>query len=174
VLAEKFGKKGYMEMKCYYQQNKYAAEIQAGTEKGFQVYNPKNGLLYAWQSNSDTATTINTKKSRDEFMEIFESEEIDSIAGIPCNQIVVQSSLGKTTVWFNKEYFKTDAKYFKGRVYGHWEEIVKKIGCLPIKIKQETFINASEQILIDYDEIAVDKKVFEIPTFKVIEETPLY
>ena len=172
ALMEKFGEKGYMETKAYYQQGNYAAEIVAGAEKGFQVYNPKNGLLYAWQTHSDTAITINSKKSRDEFMEIFVSDKIDTIAQIPCNQMVVQSAMGKTTVWYNKEYFKTDAKYFKGRLYEHWEEIIQKIGCLPIKIRRETFLSANEQTLLDYEEVAVDKKVFTIPKFKVVEENP--
>lgn len=49
MLKEQFGEKGYMQSKYYYKGNNYMAEIEAGEMKGFQTYNPKDGLLYSWQ-----------------------------------------------------------------------------------------------------------------------------
>lgn len=172
-IKEQFGEKGYMIQKYYYKENNYISEIEAGKEKGYQAFNAKDKLLYSWQLNSDTAITADSKKSMDEFIEIIESESLDTIMGIPCKSIVVKSKMGQTTLWYNNNYFTIDAVLYKGHLYGHWEQILNRIGCLPLKMEQKSFMTHIVQTAMEYKVTAVNDKQFDIPKFKKIIKSPV-
>ena len=72
------------------------------------------------------------------------------------------------TVWYNSAFFKMDANLYKGHIYGHWEQIIDKIGCLPLKIEQTGFMGNVTQIAIEYKEKTVEDSRFEIPEFKEV------
>ncbi|MGB1040690.1 MAG: hypothetical protein ACPGVD_07445, partial [Flavobacteriales bacterium] len=131
AIKKQFGENGYMLQKYFYKKGNYVSEINTGLQKGFQAFNPKDGLMYSWKKNSDTATTLNSKTYSDKVVEIIDSKETDTILGIPCKSIIIKSQLGEMILWFNSKHFKMDAKFYKGHKYGHWEEILKKTGCLP-------------------------------------------
>ncbi len=165
-VRSQFGNKGYLLQKYFYKKGNYISEIEAGKEEGFQAYNPKDGLIYSWQAKSDTVITINSRKYMDELVEIIDSEDSDTILGIPCKSVIVKSKMGKMTLWYNSEYFKMDADFYKGHIYGHWEQILKRIGCLPLKIEQKGLMVHIVQTAIEFEEISVEDKKFEIPDFK--------
>ncbi|RYC52324.1 hypothetical protein [Flagellimonas olearia] len=171
-VKSQFGDRGYMLQKYHYKHANYISEIDAGEETGFQSYDPKKGLLYSWQKDSDTAIMVNTKKETDTLIEIYDAEQTDTIMGIPCKSIVVKSNMGEMTLWYNPDYFKMDPSYYKKHRYGHWDRILAKIGCLPLKMEQKKFMSHIVQIMVDHKEIAVDKERFEIPKFREIIESP--
>jgi len=172
-MKSQLGEKGYMLQKYFYKKGNYISEIQAGKEKGYQAYNPKNGLLYSWQEKSDTAVTLNSKKYMDELIETIDSEKSDTILGIYCKSIIVKSKMGEMTLWYNSNYFKMNSKFYKGHKYGHWEAILKKTGCLPLKIEQKGFMTYIVQTAVEFEEIPVDDMKFDIPKFKEIIENSL-
>jgi hypothetical protein len=173
IKKEKFGEKGYLVQKYYYKENNYLSEIEAGNQKGYQVYNPKDGLLYAWQLNSDSAVTVDSKKTLDTFVGFKESEKTETILGIPCKSVIVETSFGKTILWYNSNYFKMDAKFYAGHTYGHWEQILKRIGCLPLKIESAGLMNHMVQTAIEYKQTSVSPEQFKIPAFKVVIANPI-
>ena len=75
-------------------------------------------------------------------------------------------------LWFNSKHFRMDAKFYKGHKYGHWEEILKKTGCLPLKIEQKGFMAHVVQTAVVYEKTPVDDKKFIIPTFKTVIVNP--
>ncbi len=172
-IKSQFGEKGFMLQKYFYKKGNYISEIEAGDAKGFQAYNSKDGLLYSWQDKSDTAITVNSKKFMYELIEIIDSEETDTILGIPCKSVIVKSKMGKMTLWYNPDYFKMDSKFYEGHKYGHWEQILKRIGCLPLKMEQKGFMTHVVQTAIEFEEIPIDDKKFDIPKFKELIENPM-
>jgi len=172
-IKEKLGDKGYLLQKYYYKQDKYVSEIEAGNEKGYQAYNPKDKLLYSWKLGSDTAITLMSQKSMDAFVEITESEQTQTIAGIVCKSVLLKSKMGQMTIWYNRNHLKMNAELYKGHTYGHWEQILKKIGCLPLKIEVKSFMLHMVQTVVEYKQTTVDDKLFEIPKFKTILENPV-
>lgn len=167
-IKEQFGEKGYMLQKYFYKGPNYISEIEAGNQNGFQVFNPKDGLLYSWQKGSDTAFTVNSRESKDDLIEIIESDETNIVLNIACKSIVVKSKMGQMTLWYNSEYLKMDAKLYQGHVYGHWEGILHKIRCLPLKIEQKGFMSSITQTAIAYKHEEVNLTKFTIPKFKTI------
>lgn len=164
-VKEQFGKRGYMLQIYYYKKANYMVEIDAGKEKGFQIYDPGNGLLYSWQQHSDTAITQDTKMQTDKLIGIYDSDKMDTIMGIPCKSIVVKSETGETTLWYNPDYFKVNSNDYKKHRYGHLNSILKKIGCLPLKIERKAFMSHMVQTLVDFKVRAMDDKRFEVPKF---------
>lgn len=169
TIKKKYGERGYILQKNFYKRGKYSSEIDAVTENGFQVFNQNDKLLYAWKANSDTVVTINTKKSMYDLIEISSNTALDTILNIPCKSIIVKKALGQTIIWYNNEILKVDAKLYKGHKYGHWEQILAKIGCLPLKIEENGYII---QTAIEYKEEQVDENKFVIPKFKTKIENP--
>lgn len=172
ITKEKFGEKGYIEQQYFYKEGNYTSHMIAA-RKGCQTYNPDDGLLYSWEENSDTAITVDSKKYMDKFDEIVDAKGTDTIMGIVCKSVIVKSKMGEMTLWYNSDYFKMDATLYEGHIYGHWEQILNKIGCLPLKMNHKAFMMNMTQTMIEYKEEAVDDITFEIPEFKVVIENPI-
>lgn len=159
--------------KCYYKRNKYIADINAGKQNGWQAFNVTDKLLYSWKDKNDTVITVDSKKSLDQFLEIKDDVMTDTILGIPCKSVIVISKFGRITLWYNTDYFKIDSTLFKGYKYGHWEQIAKKIGCLPLKIRQEGLNGSTLQTAISYKQESIDDGIFKIPEFKTVIKNPI-
>lgn len=171
-IKQQFGERGHILQKYYYKKDKYISEMDAGKETGFQAYNNNDKLLYSWQLNSDTAITVDSRKYLDEIVEISENESVDTIIGIPCKSISVKSKMGQMILWYNKDYFKMDASFYKDHKYGHWEQILLKINCLPLKMEQKGFMTHIVQTALDFKEELISDNRFSIPQFKTIIESP--
>lgn len=169
-IKEQFGERGYMVHKYFYKHNRYLSEIDAGKEKGFQLYNPNDQLLYSWQMNAEDAVTIDSRENMDEFIEIVDGEAGDTILGIPCKSIIVKSDMGQMTLWYNSDYFKMDADLYRAHILGHWEQILDRIGCLPLKMEHKGFMTHLVQTAIEYKIEAVSDDKFTLPKFKTIND----
>lgn len=170
-IKEQFGERGHIIQKYFYKEDKYISEIDAGKEIGFQAYCIKAKLLYSWQLNSDTAITVDSRNYEDELVEITDNESVDTILGIPCKSITLESKMGQMTLWYNRDYFKMDASLYKGHKYGHWEQILKKIGCLPLRMEQKGFMTHIVQTATDFKEESINDNKFTIPKFQTLLKT---
>lgn len=172
LIKEQFGERGYMIQKYYYKQDKYLSAIDAGAQHGFQAYNPNDKLLYSWQANSDTATTVDSRKYLDEFVSITANDTVATIMNIPCQSITVKSKMGSMTVYYNSDYLKMDTDLYKGHVYGHWEQILKHTGCLPLKIESNGFMSKIVQTATEFKQESISDDRFAIPKFKTVIANP--
>lgn len=172
-LKKQFGEKGYMIQKYYYKENKYLSEIDAGEEKGFQVFNPKDGLLYSWQKNTTEAITVDSKKYMDKITEIEVLDKKEVILGLECKSIRIKSQLGEMILWYNNDKLKMNKDFYKGHKYGHWEEILKQIGCLPLKIQSNSFFAKMTQTAIEFNEEKINDEKFNLPEFEKITANPM-
>lgn len=173
LMKDQFGDRGYMIQKYYYKNGNYISEVDAGQQTGYQAYNKKDKLIYSWQANSDTSITVDSRKNIDEFVEIVESDNTETVLGIPCKSIIVKSKMGTMVLWYNDNYLKMDGTQFKGHLYGHWEQILKKIGCLPLKMEQKGFMAHMVQTALEYKEVNLDENLFAIPKFKTVIKNPM-
>jgi hypothetical protein len=172
-VQETFGDKSGMTQKYFYKGKQYMSMIDMGVQNGFQVYNPKDRLIYSWQKDSTEAITLDSRKYIDELVSIKSIEAPDTVMGIPCKAIVVESKMTKITLWYNSDYFKVDESLFKGHKYGHWEAIIKKTKCLPLKMETKGFVVHMVQTMVDYKEQKLDDKLFELPKFESIMKNPI-
>lgn len=172
-MKEQFGERGHMLTTSYYKGANYYSEIDAGRSHGIQAFNPKDGLIYSWESGSEVAMTLDSKKSLDVFESISLLEETQTILDIECKSAVIKSQLGQMTVWYNPEHFTLDAAHYKGHIYGHWEQIMDELGCLPVKIEQQGFAGHIVMTAINFTEEKLSDDQFEIPNFKEVTPNPM-
>lgn len=172
-MKEVFGEQKHIIQRCYYKRNKYITDIKAGKQNGWQAFNVTDKLLYSWNDKNDTAITVDTKKSLDQFLELKDDVMIDTILDIPCKSVTLTSKFGRMTLWYNSDYFKIDSTLFEGYNYGHWEQIAKRIGCLPLKIRQEGLNGSTLQTAISYKEESINDDIFKIPEFKTVIKNPI-
>jgi hypothetical protein len=104
----------------------------------------------------------------DEFVDFAESNQTDTILGIPCKSIILNSKFGKMAIWYNPDYFKMDAKNYKGHLYGHWEKILQRIACIPLRMDFNSMMTNNSVTAIAYKQTPVDDRKFEIPKFKTV------
>jgi hypothetical protein len=77
------------------------------------------------------------------------------------------------TLFYNSDYFKMDAANYKGHKYGHWEQILLKTGCLPLRMEQKGFMTHIVQTATDFKEEPISKNQFLVPKFKTIIKNPV-
>ncbi|MDR5591673.1 hypothetical protein [Christiangramia sp. SM2212] len=164
-MKSSLGDKGYMLQKYFYKKENYISEITAGGEEGYQLYNPKDKLLYAWQKGSGQAVTINSTVYPDEIIEVEHLKEKETVLNIECNIVVIKSKAGTMKLWYNKKYLKMDASFYQGHIYGHWERILEEIECLPLKVEQRGYMSHAVQTALSFEEQEVDDSKFKLPTF---------
>ena len=172
-LKEVFGEKGYMTSNYFYKGANYVSEIGAGEESGYQLYNPKDGLIYSFQKGATTAITLDSKKNMDSFVEFIDSDETETIMDIPCQVIKIKSKIGEMKVWYSTDHFKVDPTLFKGHVYGHYEKMLEKTGSLPIKTEVKGLSGHIIMTMMDYKIEAVDDSKFTLPKFTEITANPM-
>ena len=173
IMKEQLGERGYMIQNYFYKGAKYFAEIDAGKQTGYQAYNPEDNLIYSWAKDSKEAVTLDSRKQMDKFTEIVEGEGTETIAGVECKSIIVKSGFGSMTLWYNPDHLKMDPSQYKGFIYGHMEQIVEKIGCLPLKIKINGVMGKITQEAMEFKEEPVEDSKFAIPTFKSVTPNPM-
>ncbi len=172
-MKEQFGERGHMLKTTYYKGANYLSEIDAGLSNGIQAFNPKDGLIYSWQTGTDSAISLDSKKSLDAFESITPVEGTETILGIECKGVLLKSKLGQMTLWYNPEHFALEADLYKGHIYGHWEQILGELGCLPIKIEQQGFAGHVVMTALSFKEEKLNDEKFEIPTFKEVSPSPM-
>lgn len=168
---EYHGKDGFLLQKYFYKDNKYKSEIKIDDLKKYEVLNPEDGLIYYWNSLSDSLITKNSKYFQDEFLEILDTDEVENIMNIPCKSFILKSRFQKIKIWYNSNYFKINPILFSGHLYNHLKHIFQKIKCLPVRIEEYGEMGKLVQTIVGFYEGSVSDKEFKIPNFKNIVES---
>jgi hypothetical protein len=173
ILKEQFGERGFAVSKIYYKGKNYMSELDMGKETGFQLYVPESKLLYSWQAESDTVTTVDTQRKMDGLKEVTLTDETETILGIECKMAIVKSNLGETKVWYNEDYLKMDAALYEGHVYGDWEAILEIANCIPLKIETKGLGVTFTLTATEYKAESVEGAKFILPEFKTVLANPM-
>jgi hypothetical protein len=162
----------YSLQKYFYKGDTYKSEVGTEPKKTFQVFKPKEKRLYTWQQSADTAVWVDSEKYSDKIKEVRQLPDEEVVLGIKCKKIVVVSSIGETTYWYNPSKYKISYDAFKSHIYGNWNEYLKIAGALPLKyeIKGKTFYIVTTAT--EVKEIKVKDSEFDLPTFKKVVQSP--
>jgi hypothetical protein len=170
-LKEKFGEKGFEIQKYFFKDNKYISEKETDNGKKYEVYDPKDGLIYNWTAKSDSVITKNSKICQDDVFEIIDNEDFKTILNIKCKSIIVKTRTQKIKIWYNSNYLKINPELYKGFIYNNLIFIYQKIKCLPLRIEKYGEMGQLVQTAIEFNEIAVNESKFMIPDFENIVES---
>jgi len=172
MLKQQFGEKGFGIQKIYYKGNRYFTELDAGTQTGFQLYDPAEKLLYSWQAESDTAVTVITTKYIDKVKEVSDSDEEAKILDIDCKAKLMKTSFGEMKIWYNNDFLKMEPNLYEDHVYGNFSVMLEVAGSLPLKIEM-TGMAPVVLTIMEYKAEPVSDDLFKLPDFKVVIANPV-
>lgn len=164
-IEEQFGEEGFMLQKYYYKNEFYKSVFEQDGKKSFQLYNPEDGNIYMWDEGAGTALKTDTRESLDEFVDITDVDGTIEVLGIECRGIKLKSKMSEMTLWFNEDHFQMDPKLYEGHLYGHWEQIMKATGCLPLKMETTGPMFHIIQTAVDFEEAEIPINEFRMPEF---------
>lgn len=162
------GEAGYALLKYYYKGNYYKSESIEGNVESFQLYDPINKLVYDWQKNSNQASTDDTTISDNEILGIKYLTGKETVIGIACNMLVISTNEETIKLWYNDKYLKMDATLYSDHKSGNLDFILKKIGCIPLKMEQKGNMTHVVQTVLEIIPQNVDNSVFVLPTFSSV------
>lgn len=171
-MAERFSGATHFSQKYFYENESYMSETKMGNTINYQLYVPKEGLIYSWIKDADMATTLDSKKYSDAIKEIKYSDETEEILGITCKKITIISEMAETSYWYNSDYLKIDPTFFIGHKYGHYEALIEKTKSLPLKIEVKQFMLHMVCTAQMYEQTKLEANQFTLPKFKEVIPSP--
>lgn len=168
---EQYGEKAYAEQKYFYKENKYRSEIENEFEKKIEVLQPDENLIYYWEASEDTAVTKKSNFNYDDFFEITDTEDVDTVLNIACKSIILKSKFQKMKIWYNPDYLQVKPELFKYHLHNHLKQIFAKIKCLPLKIEKYGTMGKLVQTATAFNAVPIGNELFIIPDFEKIDES---
>ena len=127
-----------------------------------QLYLGNENRGYSLTAKSDTLYWEDYSINKDRALSYKIKKKQDTVLGIPCDVIIVESEKSKTYYYYNSKY-GVNPELFKQHNYGNWYYIISKTKSLPLKTiyENEQFILTSEAIKIT--PMKLNDNIFEIP-----------
>lgn len=135
--------------------------VYNGTFIKMQIYKGDENKNYTLTGKNDTLYWEDYSQNKDLALSYEIKVNQDTILGIVCNVIIIQSTLSKTYYYYNSQY-SINSELFKKHNYGNWYYIISKTNALPLKIIYETEKYILTSIATEIKTIKLDDKVFEI------------
>ena len=155
-------------------------EEQIYTMKGHQYKNEMNGMMKITQIylGGDTLFNhvggmtdlfwIDATTNPDQFIDFNIQKEVETIAGIKCDLLTINSKEGVTKFYFNKNYYVNPA-LFKNHEYGFWKFSIEKTNSIPIKSITDTKDQYIEITTKEIKEMKIDDAEFLLPNLPRVE-----
>lgn len=174
-IKREIGGRTYILSDYLYKNGTYKQVLDAGRQKGFQLYVPGQKKLYSWQVGSDSAVWVSTTQTSklEEVTEIIREEGTEEVLGIQCQKLKVMTKMGVTTYWYNPELAPADPKLFEDHSYGHFNLYLKETGVLPLKFEQKGFMSWMVVTATAMAEEAISDAEFVLPEFNTLLEDPM-
>jgi hypothetical protein len=174
-IKRELGGRTYIIGDYLYKNGHYKQVLDAGKQKGFQLFVPAEKKLYSWQQDSDTAIWISTSFNSplEEVTDIIREKGTEEVLGIACQKITVKTKLGSTTYWYNPKVAPADANLFADHSYGHFNTYLKETGVLPLKFEQKGFMAWMVITATAMSAEPISDAEFKLPSFKALVENPM-
>ena len=145
----------------YIKEDKYKS-VTNGTYAQFMTFVPSENRLYAKFSSADTlywfdVTVGNSEVERTEFIKTNER-----ILGMKCKILVLYTSKGKETYYYNK-HLKADPLYFQKHRFANWSTVVSRTHALPLKVILESEQFNLTSTAVEIEETELEDAFFELP-----------
>lgn len=140
--------------------NNYKSALNGSFTK-LQIYRGDENKSYTLTAKSDTLYWEDYGQNKDKAISYEIKQNQDTVLGITCNVIVVQTEKSKTYFYYNSKY-SVNPELFKQHNYGNWYYIISKTKALPLKtvFENEQFVMTS--IATEITPMKLEDNVFEI------------
>jgi hypothetical protein len=150
----------------YIKESSYKSVFNGAFTK-MQVYNASENRSYTLTGKNDTLYFEDYGTNKDEAIKYELQKNIDTILGVICDVLIVETKKSKTNFYFNSQY-NINPELFKQHVYGNWYYTISKTKALPLKTVYETDQFILISIATEIKEIKLEDSFFVISDKKKI------
>ncbi len=140
--------------------NKYRSEMN-GMLNMTQIYLGQD-TIYSQMLGAEAVYWIDATRNTDQMIDYKIEQNVETIAGVECDLLTINSEEGTTKYYFNKKYY-SNAKNFKRHKYGFWNFCMDKTNAIPLKSSIESKDMFIEVTAKNINEAKVSDEAFEIP-----------
>lgn len=142
-----------------------------GTLVLWQLYINQDNKLYTKMSNVQSILWNDGAVNPDEVLKSEINKEVIEILGHMCDELVLTCKTGIQKFYFSNK-LKVDAALYANLKFGNWNEVMSKTNSLPLKMTIETPQFTLESIAVEIKPMAVDAKLFVLPSDVKLEKSP--
>ena len=127
-----------------------------------QYYDPLEFKLYTKFANMDTLTWIDVREDVNEVLshELLKTDEF--IMGLKCNALVLTTSRGKETYYFNRRV-SADPLDFQKHKFLNMAYVLKHTNSIPLKIVLEIEEMNFTSTAVEIEELELEDGIFKVP-----------
>jgi len=141
-------------------ENKYKSEMN-GMLRMTQIYLGQD-TIYSQMLGAPSVYWIDATSNPDQLIDYKIERGVETIAGIKCDLLTINSQEGTTKYYYNKKYY-TNAKNFKRHKYGFWDFCMEKTNAVPLKTSIESKDMFFELTAKEIKSTNIEDDVFSIP-----------
>ena len=141
-------------------ENKYRSEMN-GVLNMTQIYLGQD-TIYSQMLGAEAVYWIDATSNTDRMIDYKIERSVETIAGVDCDLLIINSEEGTTKYYFNNEYY-SNAKNFKHHKYGFWNFCMEKTNAIPLKTTIESKDMFIEATATNINEAKVSDEAFIVP-----------
>lgn len=146
--------------------NKYKSEMN-GMMKMTQYYLGQDTLFNQFVGMNNLLW-IDANSNSSEVIDYNIETDVETIAGIRCDLLTINTTEGITKYYYNKDY-KIDPKHYSNHEYGFWKFSIEKTNSLPIKSVSDSKDVYYEVVAKEIKKMKIDDSEFALPNLPRIE-----
>jgi hypothetical protein len=129
-----------------------------------QIYKTSENKSYTLTGKNDTLYFEDYGINKDEAVKSELLKNQDTVMGIPCDVLIVETKKSKTYFYFNYQY-SVNPELFKQHTYGNWYYTISKTMALPLKTVYQT-----EQFILTSTVIEIKEQKLEDAFFEIVDK----
>lgn len=141
-------------------ENMYRSEMN-GVLNMTQIYLGQD-TIYSQMNGAEAVYWIDATSNSDQMIDYTIEHGVETIAGVECDLLTINSEEGTTKYYYNKEYY-SNAKNFKQHKHGFWNFCMEKTNAIPLKSSIESKDMFIEVTAKNINEAKVSDEAFVIP-----------
>lgn len=147
----------------YYIKGSSYKSLFNGAFTKMQIYKGSENKSYTLTGKNDTLYFEDYSTNKDEAIKYELQKNKDTVMGIPCDLLIVETKKSKTYFYYNNQY-NINPELFKQHTYGNWYYSISKTKALPLKTVYET-----EQFILTSTVIEIKNQKLESNFFEIID-----
>ena len=125
------------------------------------MYRGDENKSYSLRAKSDTLYWEDYSLNKVKVISYEIKKRQDTILGVPCPVIIIQSQMSKTYFYYNSKY-GINPELFARYNYGNWYYIMSKVKALPLKTIYENEQFIMTRVATEITPLKLEGNVFEI------------
>lgn len=153
----------------YYIKGGFYKSITNGSTLEWQLYNPKENIIYNKSKSPNGAIPIDASQQPDVITNTEIIKNAATILGYTCDELIITTTTSVEKYYFSSK-LSIDPNSFQKHKYGNWYDFVLRSKAIPLKIIIDNRQFVMESTATSVSEMNLKNNFFDLPTGTVIQK----